>query len=103
MLFFRNGQMKYRYEGDTKRAAMVEFMRFPRPHHKPAPKDAPEEKSWSTTDSDIAHLTCRLIHYTTYNTIIYYMQFENNGATTPMVDYVLVFDYFFENRKNLGF
>ncbi|XP_077301808.1 protein disulfide-isomerase A5 isoform X2 [Arctopsyche grandis] len=57
LLFFENGQMKYRYEGDTKRPAIVEFMRFPRLQHKSELKDTPEEKSWSDTESDIAHLT----------------------------------------------
>lgn len=63
MYTFRNGQLKYRYEGDTKRAALVEFMRFPSLQHKSELKDTPEEKSWSDTESDIAHLTSKFEKY----------------------------------------
>jgi hypothetical protein len=58
----RNGQMKYQYEGENTRAAIVEFMRFPQPHKKQTTRHIPED-DWSLTDSKVVHLTSEYLSF----------------------------------------
>ncbi|KAJ8949948.1 hypothetical protein NQ314_008087, partial [Rhamnusium bicolor] len=48
----RNGQMKYTYEGENKKKAIVEFM-----HNPSAPPIKVKEPEWSDTDSEVVHLS----------------------------------------------
>ncbi|KAF7266973.1 hypothetical protein GWI33_019754 [Rhynchophorus ferrugineus] len=52
LLYFANGSMKYSYEGDNKRAAIVSFM-----HNPIAPQIKVQEPEWSEKDNEIVHLT----------------------------------------------
>ncbi|KAJ8977167.1 hypothetical protein NQ317_003107 [Molorchus minor] len=52
LLYFVNGQMKYTYEGDNKKKAIVDFMLNPS-----APPVKVKEPEWSDTDSEVVHLT----------------------------------------------
>ncbi|CAG9857417.1 unnamed protein product [Phyllotreta striolata] len=52
LLFFQNGAMKFTYEGETKRASLVSFMRDPA-----EPPRRLKEPEWSETDNDVVHLT----------------------------------------------
>lgn len=50
--FCSNGVVKYTYEGDNKKDALISFMKDP--------KKAPEkvvDKQWSDTPSEVLHLT----------------------------------------------
>lgn len=47
----RNGSFKYAYEGDNKRAALVQFM-----HNPSAPQVKVKEPDWSESNTDIVHL-----------------------------------------------
>ncbi|XP_065349668.1 protein disulfide-isomerase A5 [Cloeon dipterum] len=52
LLYFENGAMKYTYEGDNKRDALISFMKDP--------QKQPEkvvEKHWSDSPSEVLHLT----------------------------------------------
>lgn len=49
---FRNGQMKFTYEGENKRTAIVTFMRNPS-----APPIKIKETEWSDVDSEVVHLS----------------------------------------------
>ncbi|RZC32143.1 protein disulfide-isomerase A5, partial [Asbolus verrucosus] len=51
LLFYKNGVMKYQYEGDNKRQAIVSFMKNP---SKPVKI---KEQEWSEVDSEVVHLT----------------------------------------------
>lgn len=51
-MYCRNGEMKFYYEGDNNKEAIVNFMRNPRP---PPPKI--KEPDWSEVESDVVHLT----------------------------------------------
>ncbi|XP_072385588.1 protein disulfide-isomerase A5-like [Diabrotica undecimpunctata] len=52
LLFFENGHLKFPYEGENKKAAIVSFMRNPS-----APPVKIKEAEWSDVDNDVVHLT----------------------------------------------
>ncbi|CAH1967592.1 unnamed protein product [Acanthoscelides obtectus] len=52
MIYFLNGQPKYTYEGENKKAAIVAFMRNP----SAPPVVKQKEPEWSETDSEVVHL-----------------------------------------------
>ncbi|XP_050304030.1 protein disulfide-isomerase A5 [Anthonomus grandis grandis] len=52
MLYFLNGHVKFPYEGENKRAALVQFMHNPVP-----PQVKVKEPEWSDSVSDVIHLT----------------------------------------------
>ena len=51
-IHYRNGAMKFTYEGDNNREGIVSFMRNPT-----QPSEKPKEAEWSDTPSDVVHLT----------------------------------------------
>ncbi|CAG9766876.1 unnamed protein product [Ceutorhynchus assimilis] len=51
LLYFINGSLKYTYEGDNKRASLVQFM-----HDPVAPQVKVKEPDWSESNSDVVHL-----------------------------------------------
>lgn len=54
MLYFENGKMKYTYEGENKKGALISFMENPTA----PPITKPKEDDWSAdTSSEIVHLT----------------------------------------------
>ncbi|XP_041987353.1 protein disulfide-isomerase A5 [Aricia agestis] len=53
LLYFEKGQMRFPYNGENKRDAIVKFMRDPTQQPETKPK---EDESWSP-DSDVVHLT----------------------------------------------
>lgn len=54
LLYYEGGQMKYTYEGENNKAAIVKFMQNPTA----PPLAKPKEADWaSETDSEIVHLT----------------------------------------------
>lgn len=54
ILYYEDGQMKYTYEGENNKAAIVAFMQNPTA----PPVAKPKEADWaSETDSEIVHLT----------------------------------------------
>ncbi|XP_030756821.1 protein disulfide-isomerase A5 [Sitophilus oryzae] len=52
LLYFANGSLKFSYEGENKRAALVSFMQNPT-----EPKEKVQEPEWSEKDNEIVHLT----------------------------------------------
>ncbi|XP_018565314.1 protein disulfide-isomerase A5 [Anoplophora glabripennis] len=52
LLYFANGQMKYVYEGENKKNAIISFM-----HNPQAAPVKIKEPEWSDTDSEVVHLT----------------------------------------------
>ncbi|VEN40613.1 unnamed protein product [Callosobruchus maculatus] len=52
MIYFVNGQPKYTYEGENKKAAIISFMRNP----SAPPVVKQKEPEWSETDSEVVHL-----------------------------------------------
>ena len=53
LLYFENGVQKYPYPGDNNKAAMINFLKDPKPE---MAKKAPE-KEWKDEISEVAHLT----------------------------------------------
>ena len=53
MLYFENGVQQYPYPGDNNKAAMISFLKDPKPE---VAKKAPE-KEWKDEPSEVAHLT----------------------------------------------
>ncbi|CAH1155033.1 unnamed protein product [Phaedon cochleariae] len=51
MLYFENGQIKYTYEGENKKSAIVSFMQNPT-----APPVKIKEPEWSDLDNEVVHL-----------------------------------------------
>ncbi|ERL92070.1 hypothetical protein D910_09392, partial [Dendroctonus ponderosae] len=52
LLYFENGALKYTFEGDNKRASLVQFMKNPT-----APAVKVKEPDWSESISDVVHLS----------------------------------------------
>ncbi|XP_056642499.1 protein disulfide-isomerase A5 [Diorhabda sublineata] len=52
LLFFENGHLKFPYEGENKKTAIVSFMRNPT-----APPVKLKEPEWSEMDNEVVHLT----------------------------------------------
>ncbi|XP_060525765.1 protein disulfide-isomerase A5 [Cylas formicarius] len=50
--YFENGALRFTYEGENKKAALVEFVRNPA-----APPVKIQEPDWSETDNEVVHLT----------------------------------------------
>ncbi|XP_046390682.1 protein disulfide-isomerase A5 [Ischnura elegans] len=51
LLYFENGKLKYNYEGDNKKDAIVKFMKNPK-----EPPVKQKDVEWSETESDVVHL-----------------------------------------------
>merc|ERR550532_1011967 len=52
LLYFVNGQMKYKYGGENNKDGIVSWMKDPAP-----PKEAEKEAEWADSDTDVIHLT----------------------------------------------
>ena len=53
LLYFENGALKYPYPGDNNKAAMINFLKNP----KPEAEEKPKEKEWKDEPSEVNHLT----------------------------------------------
>ncbi|XP_063394414.1 protein disulfide-isomerase A5 [Cydia fagiglandana] len=56
LLYYEKGQLKFPYNGENKRQAIVDFMRDPSSQLKQKKPEAAADESWSE-DSDVVHLT----------------------------------------------
>jgi len=52
LIFFKNGEQKFNYEGENKKDSIISFMRNPS-----QPTEKPKETEWSDTQSEVVHLT----------------------------------------------
>lgn len=52
MMYFENGNLKYKYEGENTKEGLVKFMKNPE-----KPPEKPKEEEWSDVESDVLHLT----------------------------------------------
>lgn len=55
--YFLNGRKRFQYEGENKKAALVEFMHNPKSNAAQGKPKQAEEPDWSETDNEIVHLT----------------------------------------------
>ena len=53
LIYFENGVMQYAYPGENNRAALVNFLKNPKPEAEAKPK----ETEWKDEPSEVHHLT----------------------------------------------
>ena len=75
MLYFENGVQQYPYPGDNNKAAIISFLKDPKPE---VAKKAPE-KEWKDEPSEVVHLTGNEKLYFTFK-----IEFTNLSWCLPL-------------------